>query len=132
MNLLRRVLYWQAATWALCGLAIAAVPHVVLSSIFDQPLYVDYAYVRVSGIEAVGLALLMVLVAQRLDDLYWWAWAFAITAAGLATLAAINALFGLPAGAGSALWWIFAGINALFTGGLLLGLARASQEKPIV
>jgi hypothetical protein len=132
MDLLRRVLYWQAATWFACGIAIAAVPHLILSSIFHQPNYVDYAYVRAAGIESIGMSLLMVLVAQRLEDIYWWAWAFAITSAGLATLAAINALFGLPAGAGSLLWWIFAVVNALFTAGLLLGLARAAQEKPIV
>jgi hypothetical protein len=132
LNLLRRVLYWQAATWFVCGMAIAAVPHWVLSSLFDQPIYIDYAYVRVAGIESVGMSMLMVLVAQRLEDIYWWAWAFAITTAGLATLAAINALFGLLAGAGSLLWWIFALVNALFTAGLLLGLARAAQEKPIV
>ena len=130
MKLLRSVLYAQAALWAGCGLAIAIAPHWVLQVLFDQPPYVDHAYVRTTGVMAIGLALLMVLVAQRLDDVWWWSWAFIITTAGVVTVTGLHVLFALPGGAGSLLWWLFAGLNAALLIGLMVGMARASQEKP--
>src|SRR5881296_2862613 len=47
MSLLRRVLYWHATVWTACGIAIAVVPRWVLVTLFDQPAYPQYAYVRV-------------------------------------------------------------------------------------
>ena len=130
MKLLRSVLYVQAALWAGCGLAVALFPHWVLQGLFDQPPYVDHAYVRVTGVMSIGLALLMVLVAQRLEDVWWWSWAFILTTAGVVTVTGLHALFGLPEGAGAFLWWLFAGLNAALLIGLMVGMARTSQEKP--
>jgi hypothetical protein len=130
VKLLRSVLYAQAAVWAACGIAVAVLPHWVLQGLFDQPEYVDNAYVRVSGVLAIGLALLMVLVAQRLEDVWWWAWAFILTTAGVVTVTGLHALFGVPAGAGSLLWWLFAAVNAAFLVGLMVGMAMTAQEKP--
>ena len=132
MSFLRRVLYYQSATWTLCGLAIATVPRWTLVSVFGQVSYPDYAYVRVCGAMSVGFALLMVLVAQRIEDLWWWSWAFALTDAALVTITALHALFGLPGGSSGALWWLFASVNALLGGCLLAGMARAGQERPFV
>ena len=132
MRWLRNALYVTAAWWAVCGVAITLIPATILHGWFNQPPYPDYAYVRATGILCVGMALLMVLVAQRLDDVWWWSWAFAITAAALATLAAINAVWGRPQDAGSLLWWLFAGANLLLTAALLLGMQAASREKPFV
>jgi hypothetical protein len=130
MKVLRSVLYAQAAVWAGCGVAVAAFPHWVLQDLFDQPAYVDNAYVRVSGVLAIGFALMMVLVAQRLEDVWWWAWAFIITTAGVVTVTGLHALFGVPAGAGAPFWWLFAGINVAFLVGLMIGMAMTAQEKP--
>ena len=132
MALLRRILYWMAATWAACGVAVAVAPRWVLVSVFDQRPYPDYAYVRAAGVMSVGLAMLMVLVAQRLDDIWWFSWTFALVGAALATISALNAVFGVPAGSGALLWWLFAGTNAAFTAGVLLGMGQAGQEKPFV
>ncbi|MBI3648487.1 MAG: hypothetical protein HY240_07055 [Actinobacteria bacterium] len=130
MTLLRRVLYYQAAVWTGCGAAIAIAPRWVLMTLFDQAPSPDYGYVRVSGAMSVGLALVMVLVAQRIEDVWWWSWAFALTDAAIVTITALHALFGLPAGSGSLLWWLFAGTNLALGAGLLVGMARAGHEKP--
>jgi hypothetical protein len=132
MALLRRVLYWQATLWAVGGLLHIAVPRWLLETVFRQTASPDLGYVRASGIMAVGLALLMVLVAQRIEEVWWWAWAFALTDAALATLAALNALFGPAEGTATAMWWLFAAGDVAFGAALLAGMARAGQEKPFV
>ena len=132
MKLLRNALYLTAAAWAGGGIAVAIFPATILVRWFDQPPYPDYAYVRSTGILCAGIALLMVLVAQRLEDVWWWSWAFAITAAGLATLSAVNAVWGLPPHAGAVIWWMFASGNFVFTALILLGMESASHENPFV
>jgi hypothetical protein len=130
VELLKRVLLVQAAVWAVCGLAIAVAPRFVLVTLFDLPEAPDLGYVRVAGVCSLSLAMLMVLLSRRLDDLWWWSWAFVVAAAGTALVALLNALFGLPDGASPLLWWLFAGTSAAFTIGLLAGLARAGIERP--
>lgn len=130
MKLLRRVLYWEAAVWTLAGAALSLFPRPILHLAFDQPHAVEYAWVRITGIQAVGLALLMILVAHRIEDLWWFSWAFVLTGGGVALLCALNALFGLPRGASALLWWLMAGIDGLFTGLLLAGLAKTGIERP--
>jgi hypothetical protein len=128
---LRRVLYWQAAVWALSGIALAALPKLVLLQIFDQTHYPEYAWIRIAGVEAIALAAFAVLVAQRLEDLWWFSWIFVIANAAVATIDVLNALFGLPPGSSSLFWWFSASLSAGFAAGLLWGLARAGQERPL-
>ena len=130
MDLLRRVLILQAGVWAVCGLAITVAPRFVLVTMFDLPLLPDQGYVRVAGIFSFCLALLMVLVARRLAELWWFAWAFVIATGGSAVIAASNALFGLPDRASPLLWWVFAAVSTAFTVGLLAGLAKTGTERP--
>ena len=130
MDLLRRVLTIQAVVWAACGVAIAVAPGFVLVTIFDLAPLPDTGYVRIAGIFSFSLALLMVLVARRLEQLWWFAWAFVIAAAGSAVVAALNAAFGLPDEASPLLWWLFAATSTLFTVGLLAGLAKTGTERP--
>jgi hypothetical protein len=132
MLFLRRSLLTFAAVWAGCGAVVALVPRWLLVDLFDQVPYPDYAYVRVSGAAAIGLALLAVLVSRSLDTVWWWSWAFAVTAALTATVTALNALFSVPTGAGHLFWWLFAVSNAGLATGVLVGLGRAGQEKPFV
>jgi hypothetical protein len=129
VQLLRRVLLLQALVWAVCGAAIAIAPRFVLVTLFDLPEAPDLGYVRVAGVLSFSLALLMVLISRRLEELWWFAWAFVIAAAGTAIVAALNALFGLPEGASPLLWWLFAGASTAFTIGLLMGLARVGTER---
>ena len=131
MGLLKRILLWEAAVLAAFGLAFSALPKLILVSLFDQPHYPEYAWIRIAGIQAVGFAMLMVLVAQRLDELWWFSWAFVVVGSGVATVAGLNAALGLPAGTPAPFWWIvFAGATVNTTG-LLWGMARAGNERPL-
>ena len=82
------------------------------------------------GVMGLVLAMLMVLVAQKIEDLWWWSWAFAILAVGTATVFALTALMGVPAGAPAWPWWALAVISATVGAGLLVGMAQAGEEKP--
>jgi hypothetical protein len=130
MTLLRRILYWQATLWTAAGILEIAAPRWFLETVFRQPPYPDVAYVRSMGVMCVAFALLMVLVAQRVEDVWWWAWAFALADAALATVCALNALLGPIEGAATVYWWLLGGGNVVFGAGLLLGMARTGQERP--
>jgi hypothetical protein len=130
MTLLRRVLYWQAALWTIVAMVEIVAPRWFLESVFRQPPYPDVAYVRSVGVMCVGFALLMVLVAQRLEDVWWWAWAFALTDAALATVCVLNALGGPVEGSATTYWWLLGGGNVVLGSGLLVGMARTGQERP--
>lgn len=120
----------QALVWAACGIAIAVSPRFVLVTVFDLPPLPDQGYVRIAGVLAFSLSLLMVLVARRLETLWWFAWAFVLATAGSAIVAALDALFGLPDGVSPLLWWVFAAVSTAFTVGLLAGLAKTGTERP--
>lgn len=130
MALLRLVLYLQALVWSVSGAALALVPRFTLVTLFGQPEYADYALVRVMGAYGVALALVMVLVAQRIEELWWWSWAFVAATAPSAVVLTANAAFSLPAGAAAWPWWLFSGVAWAFTAGLLFGIARSGLEKP--
>jgi hypothetical protein len=119
----------QAAVWAACGVAIAVAPRFVLVTVFDLQLP-DQGYVRIAGIFAFSLSLLMVLVSRRLAELWWFTWAFVVATAGSASVAGLNALFGLPDGVSPLMWWVFAVVSTGFTVGLLAGLAKTGTERP--
>jgi len=132
MLVLRRVLKLQALLWVMGSLPEVVAPRWFLVTVFQQAEYPDYAYVRSMGIMCVGFALMMVLVAQRLEVVWWWAWAFAVINCALATVCALTAMFGASEGSATLYWWILAGTNAAFAALLMLGLGRASQENPQV
>jgi len=131
MAILRRALLVFAGLWAVCGVAVAVVPRWLLVTWFDQVPYPDYTYVRVCGIAALGSAALALMVSRRLDELWWWSWAFVLEAGATALVTALTALFGSAEG-GTWFWWLFAASNAALAGWLVLGIARAGVEKPIV
>ena len=85
---------------------------------------------RVAGAASLTLAALAVMVSRR-DDAWWWAWAFAIATGLCATITLLHLLDRVPDGAGTALWWLFAGTSVALTVWLVLGLTRASQDHPI-
>jgi len=130
MAILRRALLAFAAVWAACGLAVVVAPRWLLVTWFDQAPAPDYTYVRVCGIAATGSAMLALMISRRLDDVWWWSWAFVLEAGATTVVTASHALFSDPAG--SWFWWLFASINAALTAILLLGIARGGVENPIV
>jgi hypothetical protein len=130
VKLLRRVLLWQAALWAVFGLAIAAVPTTVLEDLFGQAPLVDDAFARLAGIGAFCLALNMVLVAQRIEDIWWFSWTFVVLEAGTLAVSLANALGARSSNSGALLWWLLAVIGSAFLALLVAGLAKTGTETP--
>jgi hypothetical protein len=131
MDVLRRNLYIQACVWTLAGLALVVAPRFVLVTVFDQPRHMELAWIRLVGIQAIGLAMLMVIVGHRVEELFWAAWAFAFVTVATAGIAVLNAAFGLTEHEGALLWWLFAAIALVFSLGLLYGIFVASREHPL-
>jgi len=131
MRVLRRFLYLMAAVNVLVGLALAILPKFVTKSMFGQVALPEYAWVRIGGIQALGLAMLQVLVAQRSNEVWWWSWAFVIVEGLIAVVAALNALFGLDPGSSAMLWWLIAVVNGALTAGLLWGIGKTGQDRPL-
>lgn len=129
MSLLRRVLYVQALVSATAAVALVAVPGVLLE-VLGQPASVDAAWLRLLGVDGLALALLMVLVGHRAEDLWWWSWAFVILDVGGAAVAGLHAAVGLPMGAAAWPWWAGAVAALALAGALVLGLGRAAAESP--
>ena len=130
MSLLRRVLYLDAMLNVALAAGLIALPRFVLVDLFGQPVYPDYAFVRVFGAAAFGIALLEVLVAQRIEELWWWCWAFVVFEGLRAAILTLHVLFGIPPGAEPFMWWLGAGVRWAVAFGLLLGIGRAASEAP--
>jgi hypothetical protein len=129
VKLLRRVLVWQAALWAGFGLVLVVAPGWVIE-VFDQPPLGEEAWLRVSGAMAIALAGMMVLVSHRVEDLWWWSWAFVILEVASTVILVLNAILGVPDGAASWPWWVLAGANAGFALIELAALAQIGTERP--
>jgi hypothetical protein len=131
VNALRRTLYLQAALWAAVGLALAVAPGFLLETVFDQPRNEEPAWLRLLGVQGISLAMLMVLVAHRVEELWWWSWSFAFMTAGTTVVVILNAAFGLSANQSSVMWWVSSLVALGFSLGLLYGLFVASREQPL-
>jgi hypothetical protein len=128
VNTLRRTLYLQSAVWAVVGAAMVFVPRFVQGALFSQAGRLDLAWVRILGLQGFGLAMLMVLVAHRAQDLWWWTWALALTTVGTAVVAVLHAAFGLSAGEPALAWWLLSTVAIGFSLGLLSGLYLTGRE----
>ena len=129
MSALRRTLYLGAAFMALFGLLFVTAPRFFLVVVLGQIELPDYVPPRLAGVGALVGAMLMVLVAHRIEDVWWWSWAFVIGAAGFALISLLRAVFG-PPGASVLPWWLLAVGSAAFGVSLVWGLFLASQERP--
>ena len=131
MSFLRRALHAQAAVWAAAGAAFLIAPGWIVEGVLGQPPVGESAWLRMLGAQAIGLAMLMVLVARRLRDLWWWGWAFALVAVALAVIAVLNAAFGLGPGESALLWWLMGLVSLVLAAAILWGLALTAQENPL-
>lgn len=129
MRLLRGTLYAHALLWIAMGAFLALGPG-LLHSLLGQPAYVENAWVRLVGIQAAGMALFMILVAHRVEELWWWAWGFVLTTGAVAALLTLNAAFSLPDGASAAAWWVLALAHWGLGSSMLVGMSRAARERP--
>ncbi len=129
VRLLRTTLFVRAALWTLWGFAAGIVPRWLVRTVLSQPPLGEYAWLRAAAVMAVVLAMLMVLVAQRLEELWWWSWAFVLLELGTTAVLALNALVGLPKHAAAWPWWTGGGVSAVFAALLLLALGRIGLQR---
>lgn len=129
MTILRRTLKAGAALLLITFVPLGATPGTVLDLLGQRPVG-DTAWLRMFAVGGVVLALLHILVAHRIQDVWWWCWAFALFDAGVAVVAILNAAFGLPKGSQAWPWWLFGGTSTMFLALYLTGLAGAGREKP--
>jgi len=131
LKLLRRVLYLEAGLLAVGGAVFLLVPEFLLTRFFHLAPLPEYIWPRIAGVEAFTLAMLMVLVAHRAEDLYWWSWAFVFVTASVSILILLKALLGFGPSNESKLWWIAGGGGVVLTVGLIWGLGKAGRANPI-
>jgi hypothetical protein len=131
MDALRRTLYLQAAVWAFVGVALVIAPGFVLVNVFGQPHLGEAGWLRLLGVHSVTVAMFMVLVAHRIEDLWWWSWAFALMTTAVVIVVLLDAAFGLQRGQSSVLWWLFGALAVAFDLGLLYGLFVSSRQNPM-
>ena len=129
MSLLRRTL--SAGAVLLLGLSIplVLVPGAVVETVLGQAP-TDEVWLRLFGTAGIALALFHVLVLRKLDDLWWWTWAFVLFDALSAVIVVLHAAVGLPAGSSAWPWWLYGAGSAAFAVLYVVGLAKAGQERP--
>ena len=142
---LRKVLFLHAAVWALLGLAFAIFAQSVLN--WTDPTgasgwfgYVPRVptppggeiFVRFLGIATFVLSMFMVLVAQKIEAVWWWSWGFVMADVLVLLVALLHLAFGLPPKASAAPWWLISLISLGFAIALLWGLFKAQQDQPII
>jgi hypothetical protein len=130
VTLLRRVLQITAALWFVGSLAFGLFTRWIVEKLMKQPVIGEYTWTRAGAVMGFTLALLMVLISRRLEDVWWWCWAFVLLSLGLSALFALNAAFGLPAYAAAWPWWTLATAHLVIAIALAIGIGQAGQEKP--
>jgi hypothetical protein len=130
MSLLRRALGVGAALLLALSLPLVVIPRTIVEGVMGQGHVPDVVWTRLFGAGVVTLALLHVLVLRKLEELWWWCWAFVIFD-GLTSLILItHVAAGLPDGSATWPWWLFGAISGIFAALFVVGLAKAGQEKP--
>ena len=122
---LRRTLYLGAAATAMFGLVLAIAPNWAIVTVANQPPYPDYAGARMLGVGSFASAMLMTMVANHVEENWWWSWAFVVQAGGIAAVAIARAIAGGASGA----WWALGAITAVQTVALVAGLAKTGTER---
>ncbi|MGH2539611.1 MAG: hypothetical protein ACRDGK_03740 [Actinomycetota bacterium] len=130
MSLLRRALGAGALVSLLLCAPMVAIPRTLVEGSMGQAPGGDVVWVRLFGTAIFALGLVHVLILRKLDELWWWCWAFVVFDGAAAAIALSHAAIGLPDGSAAWPWWVFGGITATFTVVYLAGLAKAGQEKP--
>jgi hypothetical protein len=127
--MLRNVLRWQAMRWALVGIALVVAPGTFTERWLSQSDVGDAAWLRALGVASIVLAAQMVLVARRLEDLWWWSWSFAILEVGIAIVAVAHIVAVAPADGAAWPWWVTAALAIAFVTLDVAALARAGTER---
>lgn len=130
MNLLRRALGLGALLVLVLSAPLVVVPRTIVEGIMGQAPAGDETWIRLFGAAGVALGLFHVLILRKLEDLWWWCWAFVVFDGSVAVIALSHAAVGLPSGSARWPWWLLGAATTLFTALYVIGLAKAGQEKP--
>ena len=130
MTLLRGALGVGAVLLVASSAPLVVIPRTIVETIMGQAPAPDDVWIRLFGAAGVALGLFHILILRKLDDLWWWCWAFVIFDALIALIALVHASVGLPDGSAAWPWWVFGVTSAVFTGVFVVGLAKTGQEKP--
>jgi hypothetical protein len=126
---LRRILYAQAALWSIAGALLALAPGFTVERVLDQPPVGESAWLRAAGVMSIALAAQMVLVAHRIEDLWWWSWTFVLLELGVAVAFVVAGPVALPEGAPAWPWWLLGAVNAAVAALEIGALARAGTQR---
>ncbi|MDP9118921.1 MAG: hypothetical protein M3M93_01410 [Actinomycetota bacterium] len=130
MSLLRRVLGVGAVVTLVLSAPLVVIPRTIVESLMEQAPVADDVWIRLFGTAGIALALFHVLILRKLDDLWWWVWAFVIFDGLSSVIVIAHASVGVPEGSSGWPWWAYGAISVLFTALYLVGLAKAGQERP--
>jgi hypothetical protein len=130
VSILRRVLYLDALVTGLTGALLALVPAFLIETLFGQPRSPDDEVLRLLGVALITASLLMVLVGHRVEDVWWWCWAFVFFEAAAALVSLLNAALGVPSGAPAWPWWTLGLVSLGFASAFVWGIGRAGMEPP--
>lgn len=130
MSLLRGALGVGAVLLVASSAPLVVIPRTIVETIMGQAPAADDVWIRLFGLAGVTLALFHVLIIRKLEDLWWWCWAFVIFDGLIAVIALLHASVGLPEESAAWPWWVFGVTSAAFTGVFVVGLAKTGQEKP--
>ncbi len=130
MSLLRRALGLGAVLLLVLAAPLVVIPKTVVEGLMGQEQIADDVWIRLFGVGGIALALFHVLILRKLDDLWWWVWAFVIFDGLTSVIVVAHATVGLPEGSSAWPWWVYGATSALFTALYVVGLAKAGQEKP--
>jgi hypothetical protein len=122
------VLYVDALVTTAIAVVTIPFPGFVFEDLLSQLPASDYTLVRLLGASLLPVALLMVLVGHRVQDLWWWCWAFVIFEGAWGLVLTLEAAFGLPPGTGAGVWWLGAAVAWGFAFAYLWGISRAGAE----
>ncbi len=129
MTVLRRALGLGAVMLLVVAVPLVAVPRTIAERVMGQSTG-DDVWIRLTGAACIALAFFHVLVIRKLDDLWWWCWAFVLFDGSVAAISLTHAAVGVAEGSAAWPWWIL-GITAVaFSALYLVGLANAGREKP--
>jgi hypothetical protein len=129
MTVLRRALGLGAVLLLVVAVILVAVPRTIAERVMGQSTG-DDVWIRLTGAACIALALFHVLVIRKLDDLWWWCWAFVLFDASVAAISLTHAAVGVAEGSAVWPWWILGTTAVAFTVLYLVGLANAGREKP--
>lgn len=132
MSLLRRALGAGALVSLLLAVPMLAIPRTLVEGSMGQPPGGDIVWVRLFGAAIFALGLVHVLILRKLDELWWWCWAFVVFDGAAAAITLSHAAVGRPEGSAAWPWWTYGVVSALFATLYLVGIARAGQEEPLL